>query len=127
MSDPEGARPQDLGRPHRSTRGAPAPATVEVLERYRAAMRDELGEVLVELRPDLEQLTVDGSGRRLKPALAERLRLWELAIKLGRELAAPGAEPDWTGETSTSSSTPAKAKAGRAPRLSARERRALGG
>jgi len=117
-------RLQDVGRPHKRAVGTPAPATVAVLERYREAMRIELGELLEEIRPPASQLTLGGSEERIKPPLAERVKLWDLAIKIGREL--DGAvELPWAGEpapapTSTSS------RSSRAPRLSTRERRALG-
>lgn len=51
-------------------------------------MRDDLGALLDELapKPDGQQL-LDGSEPAAKrPALTERARLWDLAIKLGREL-----------------------------------------
>jgi hypothetical protein len=94
-----------------------------VLELYRAAMREELGEVLEELRPSREQLTMLGDVERLKPALAERLKLWDLAIKLGRELGSGevdrAAPPGALGAPPIDARTPA-------PRLSARQRRELG-
>lgn len=90
-------------------------------------MRAELGDLLAELRPDLEQLTMDGGAERVRPALVDRVKLWDLAIKLGRELGAPGLaeleeEPAPSTSSARSSSRPA-----RAPRLSARERRSLAG
>jgi len=122
----ESARPQDLGRAHRRTRPGMAPETAEVLERYRGAMRAELGDCLIELRPEREQLTLTGGAERIRPALAERVKLWDLAIKLGRELGAPGSgeleEEPPASSSATSSSRPA-----RAPRISAKERRSLGG
>lgn len=115
-------RPQDVGRSHHGRRRSePAPATAEVLERYRTAMRDELGELLEELRPAREQLTMLGAPERLKPALAERLKLWDLAIKLGRELG--------TGEELPAAGAPAPRPIDArspAPRLTARQRRELG-
>ena len=123
-------RPQDVGRRHRAAANAPTPETARILELYRAAMRAELGDVLEELRPAVPEPGTPptfGELIPLRPALAERLKLWDLAIKLGRELASPGLagleDPD-PPAPSTSSSRPAPA---RAPRLSARERRSLGG
>lgn len=60
-------------------------------------MRDDLGALLDELAPKVDpQLGLDGSEAAPKrPALAERTRLWDLAIKLGRELGAQvDAPPD---------------------------------
>ena len=81
------ARPQDSGRPHRR-RGAPSEATRSLLADYQAAMRSELAGVLVELHgkvpaPGLLDDVVTAPER---PSLADRMRLWDLAIKLGREL-----------------------------------------
>ena len=118
----EGARPQDVGRPHRRRLGEVSPEVASILERYRGAMRDELGDVLEELRPDKVQTVMIGGDVRLKPALADRLRLWDLAIKLGRELNAPGAE-----EPPPDLPAPTGRRPARAPRLSARDRKALGG
>ena len=123
----ETARPQDVGRPHRRRAPGPAPETVAILELYRAAMRAELGDVLEELRPDRAQLTIGGGEERMRPALPDRLRLWDLAIKIGRELNAPGdheLEPDPPATSTSSSPSPRRT---RAPRLSAKDRRALGG
>jgi hypothetical protein len=119
-------RPQDADRPHRRTRGAPAPETLELLERYRQAMSDELGDVLIELRPNMAQLTLGGGAERVRPPLAERLRLWDLAIKLGRELAgAPteGGLPPAIPPPGASSGSRSRSSA---PHLSARARRELG-
>lgn len=79
-------RPQDQGRRHRK-RGAPSSETSTLLGEYQAAMRDELRAVLLELRPVAPTGTlelVDEPPKR--PSLADRSRLWDLAIKLGREL-----------------------------------------
>lgn len=116
-------RPQDAGRRHRRTREAPSPETDDVLERYRTAIRAELGDVLEEVRPGRAQLTLAGEEERLKPALGDRLRLWDLAIKLGRELA-NGEE--WA-DRPAPATTARPARAGGAPRLTARERRQLEG
>ena len=119
----ENDRPQDVGRRH-TRRAIVAPATLEVLDRYRAAMRDELGELLIELRPDRVQTVMLGGDVRLKPPIADRIRLWDLAIKLGRELATGGTdEPDAPLPVAPAVS----AKRRQAPRISARERRTLGG
>jgi hypothetical protein len=124
MTEAPGDRPQDAGRAHRRA-GELAPETAEILERYRAAMRDELGELLEEIRPKLGQLTIAGDVER--PKLETRRALWDLAIKLGRELAG--------GQDAGIRDTPAMLAADPtllrprkpAPRLKARERRQLGG
>jgi hypothetical protein len=111
-------RVQDQGRPHRRN-GSPSPASVALLDRYRAELRAEIGELLDELRPATGQLTLEG-GAPARPALDRRRELWDLAVKLARELER-GPEPDPTPERS-----PATARAPRAPRLSPAARRALG-
>jgi hypothetical protein len=121
----ETARPQDVGRPHRRTAPGPSPESVAILERYRAAMRLELGELLEELRPERAQLGIDGAETRLRPALPDRVKLWDLAIKIGRELAAPGAEHELEDAPAPATSTTPRSR--QAPRLSARDRRSLGG
>lgn len=119
MSD--GDRPQDVGRSHARRRAAPDAATAAMLDRYRAAMLDELGDTLDELRPGREQLTLDGGAQRIRPQLADRVKLWDLAIKLGRELAAaPDELPPEPGDTAA-----VPARRSRAPRLSAKDRRAI--
>lgn len=78
-------RPQDVGRRHsrrKSEGGADA-----LVERYYATMRSELAELLDSLAPvpaDPGLGLVDMPPKRL--SLAERARVWDLAIKLGREL-----------------------------------------
>ena len=47
-------------------------------------MRAELEETLADIRPDAGQLTIAGGVKR--PELAERIKLWDLAVKLAREL-----------------------------------------
>lgn len=119
----DSGRPQDAGRPHRRKREIQDPAELALLERYRQAMRDELGDLLVELRGrDPVQLGADGEERRIRPKLEERSKGWDLAIKLGRELAAAGWDPP-----GPPAPAPSSRGTGPAPRLSARERRALGG
>lgn len=86
----DGDRPQDVGRRHRR-RGAQSPETAALLVTYQAAMRDELRAVLVELEGtvaptgllDTEFTTAEVKTR---PDLQTRMRLWDLAIKVGREL-----------------------------------------
>lgn len=81
-------RPQDVGRRHRR-KGEPSGATSTLLARYQGAMRDELGALLDELKP-----TPPAPGLGLVPteqkrlSIADRSRRWDLAIKIGRELAA---------------------------------------
>lgn len=122
MSDPAGDRPQDVGRRHRKT-AAPSIETEAILERYRAAMRLELGDLLDEIRPSSGQLTIDGAIER--PTLERRRALWDLAIKLGREL---GAAPD---PIAPAELEPAEGRGPRrarpAPRLTVAARRQLGG
>jgi len=101
-------RPQDAGRKH-TRRGIPSAATLELLERYRNALRAELSETIAELRPE---------GARGKPALASRLKLWDLALKLAREL---GSGSDVTAPPSQVAA-PSDATRGRAPRLTRRDR-----
>jgi hypothetical protein len=124
----ENARPQDVARPHKRTRGTPAPETEALLDRYRAAMRAELAYLLDEIRPpapNVGQLAIDGTIPVVRPKLAERKDLWDLAIKLGRELSA-SAEVAWSGTLPVASPALAGRRCAAAPRLSARERRQLG-
>lgn len=94
----DGDRPQDVGRRHRRS-GQPSAATADLLSRYQEAMRQELAGVLVEIEgkpPDQGLGMVEAAP--VRPSLADRMRLWDLAIKLGRELgtaieAAPDAAP----------------------------------
>ena len=79
-------RAQDQGRRHRR-KGAPSAETTSLLAEYQAAMRSELRAVLGELRgklPDPGLGLVNGEPER--PNLTDRMRLWDLAIKIGREL-----------------------------------------
>jgi hypothetical protein len=115
VTDAAGDREQDVGRRHRRT-GEPEP----ILERYRDAMRAELADLLDELRPATGQLTIAGDIER--PKLEQRRALWDLAVKLGRELAGmPAADPPPTQLAAVVS--PKRA----APRLTAAARRQLGG
>lgn len=90
----DAGRPQDQGRPHRKG-GRPSAPTATLLARYQQAMRDELAGLLDELAPKVDpQLTLEGAPAPAKrPPIADRVRLWDLAIKLGREL---GTEVDTT-------------------------------
>lgn len=78
-------RPQDVGRRHaRRKREGDGDALVE---RYYATMRSELAELLDSLAPvpgDQGLGLVKMPDKRL--SLAERTKVWDLAIKLGREL-----------------------------------------
>lgn len=89
-------RPQDQGRPHRR-RGAPSPETASLLLAYRAAMRAELRAVLDELRgkpkPAGLGLLPEAAVELERPSIEGRVRLWDLGIKLGRELGAEVDEP----------------------------------
>jgi len=80
----DASRPQDAGRSHKR-RGAPSPETAALLTRYQAAMRDDLAALLEDLAPKVPHgLLADAPAER--PNLADRTRLWDLAIKLGKEL-----------------------------------------
>jgi hypothetical protein len=121
MTDAAGDRPQDVGRKHRRR----PPSTVEteaILERYRAEMRLELADLLDEIRPAVGQLTIDGAVGR--PPLERRRALWDLGIKLGREL---GAAPDPIAPADLEPELAARRRARPAPRLTVAARRALGG
>jgi hypothetical protein len=126
----ETARPQDVARPHRRTRGTPEPETEQLLERYRATMRAELAGLLEDIRPapaTAGQIALDGTIPPARKSLEERRALWDLAIKLGRELSSVTLEPGWSGALDSTPAPMAGRRADvRAPRLSARERRALG-
>ena len=76
----ENARPQDASRsPGRRAKGRPSAESRALLARYQKAMRSELEMLLVEIRPYPRH-------RLPRPPLAERAKLWELAIRLGKEL-----------------------------------------
>jgi len=126
----ETARPQDVDRSHRRRAGTPAPETEALLELYRATMRAELRELLAEIRPGppaTGQLDMSGNVQAPKPKLEERRALWDLAIKLGRELSSVTLEPGWSGVLdSTAPALGGRRADARAPRLSRRERVALG-
>jgi hypothetical protein len=119
----ENDRPQDVGRAHKR-RGAPAPETERLLERYRAAMRRELTQLLDELEPAevLTQASIDGTADRpVGLGLVARRERWELGIRLARELAG-AIEPDPGPSTRGGSTRP---RVTGAPKLTARERRSL--
>ena len=123
-AEPVGAREQDVGRSHRRHR-APSPETAELLERYQAAMRAELEDVLAEIRPAVGQLTITGAVQR--PALEQRRALWDLAIKLGRELGSAIVETAGAPDALKPASVPGSSRRSRqAPRLTVRQRRSLG-
>ena len=83
MSDND--RPQDVGRSHERKRkgGEDDP----LLVRYQATMRAELGDLLDSLAP-IEQDEGLGLVKMppKRPPLSERTKIWDLAIKLGKEL-----------------------------------------
>lgn len=82
-------RPQDAGRKRNRRAGQPSPETAALLERYQAGMRAELAGLLGELEPvpqDQGLGMVEIPDKR--PELATRSKIWDLAIKLGRELGA---------------------------------------
>jgi hypothetical protein len=93
MADDVG-RPQDQGRKHRRG-GNPSPETASLLADYHQAMRDDLRAVLDDIRghvPDPGLRLLDDAiergdiEARIKSPLKERIPMWDLAIKLGREL-----------------------------------------
>jgi hypothetical protein len=85
-ADVDGSRPQDVGR-RRTKRGRPSAATLSLLSDYQESMRAELRALLTSLEP---VPPAPGLGlvkeEAKRPELAERARIWDLAIKLGREL-----------------------------------------
>jgi hypothetical protein len=84
----DAGRAQDQGRRHRA-KGQPSPATTALLVRYQQAMRDELAGVLDELHgaAPAPGLMLDGKPAGVvRPSLSDRAKLWDLAIRLGREL-----------------------------------------
>lgn len=90
-------RPQDVGRSHKA-KGAPSPATVSLLGRYHDSMRSELSAILDELEPRAPEpgLIPDVPAEPRRLPVKDRAGLWDLAIKLGRELGSaiePGPEP----------------------------------
>ena len=109
----DSSRPQDQGRRHRRA-GRPSEATRTLLTTYQQAMRDELEAVLLELRgrePEAGLLEAElPPAKPVRPSLRDRQALWDLAIKLGREL---GSEID------TAPAVPADAE----PAAPARRRR----
>ena len=89
-----------------------------LLDRYRAALRAELGETLDELRPTAPAgLGLVPPG---KPGLTDRLKLWDLALKLARELGADADLPERPYDN-----TSADATRGRAPKLTRRDKARL--
>jgi len=110
MAD-EAGRAQDQGRRHRR-RGEPSPETTTLLVDYQEAMRAELRTLLADIRgrlPDPGLHLLDDAiergdiAERVQPTLKERAPMWDLAIKIGRELGtsidpgrAPGGDPPST-------------------------------
>ena len=87
MSD-ENGRPQDIGRRH-ARKGSPSAETASLLSRYHAAMREALTAVLDELTPQPVEdagLGLDGAPLIRQLPAKDRAALWDLGIKLGREL-----------------------------------------
>lgn len=99
----DGSRLATAGKSHKR-RGRPSSETASLLAEYQAAMRDELRACLEELQGSDPPpgLALDGKpAAKERPKLDVRMRLWDLAIKVGRELgtavdatpATAGAEP----------------------------------
>jgi hypothetical protein len=87
-------RPQDQGRRHRR-KGSPTAETATLLAQYQAAMRAELRSLLTDIRgklpdPGLGLIETDPE----RPALSERARMWDLAIRVARELGTEVDQPD---------------------------------
>lgn len=93
-------RPQDAGRSHRR-RPRLSAASASLLARYHDALREDLDTVLDELRgtvapTGLLDAQLAPGEVRTRPPVKERAALWDLAIKLARELGTaiePGPEP----------------------------------
>jgi hypothetical protein len=86
VTEPSAERPQDEGRRHRR-KGAPSAATLSLLADYQEAMRSELRTLLTDLQPKAQDQGLGLVAMPPKrPPLAERSKMWDLAIKLGREL-----------------------------------------
>lgn len=92
MAQGETGRPQDQGRSHKA-KGRPSAETRSLLARYHAAMRDDLAAILDELEPRTPEpgLLPDVKAEPTRKPVKERAGLWDLAMRLGREL---GAEID---------------------------------
>ena len=99
-------RPQDVGRQHSKTwarqKREAGTAARALVDRYDETMRAELSDLLDMLAPvpqDQGLGMVEVPPKR--PALSERTRIWDLAIKLGRELGSriDPADPDTTSST----------------------------
>ena len=84
-------RPQDVGRKH--ARSAGGTADRALVERYQTSMRDWLGLTLDALEGEVQPDGLHGPVPRKRPTATEAGRLWDLAMKLGRELGA-AIEPD---------------------------------
>lgn len=82
----DAGRPQDQGRRHRR-KGAPGAETATLLDTYRAAMRAALRQVLHELEGTPQPDGLTGPVPNKPPSTTERAKLWDLGIKLARELA----------------------------------------
>lgn len=104
-------RPQDVGRRHRR-RGQPSSETRLLLTDYHGAMRRELRGLLAELEPsavDAPQMQLDGKPKPPeRPKLEQRARVWDLAIKLARELGTSIDVPAEEGETPATTAAPRK-------------------
>lgn len=96
-------RPHDVGRKH--TRRSADPESAALVERYRATMRSWLGRLLDELegRPAPAGILPTEEAERVTvyPSTKDASALWDLAIKLGKELGSaidpqPTAAPDVT-------------------------------
>lgn len=97
----DNARQQDRGR-RRTTRTSVHANDRALIERYEATMRLELSDLLTSLQPvpqdqGLGMVAVPDK----RPPLSERTKIWDLAIKLGRELGS-AIEPDPLPEPPTS-------------------------
>ena len=107
----DGDRLATAGKSHKR-RGEPSPETTTLLVDYQEAMRAELRTLLADIRgrlPDPGLHLLDDAiergdiAERVQPTLKERAPMWDLAIKIGRELGtsidpgrAPGGDPPST-------------------------------
>jgi hypothetical protein len=117
-------RPQDQGRRHRRA-GKPSAETTTLLVRYQAAMRAELSALLADIAGRMPDHGLLGAApgediQPVRPALKDRAPMWDLAVKLAREL---GTEVDPAGGVGGDTTPAAAAK----PRKWARSRIDFGG
>lgn len=86
-------RPQDVGRPH--SRSSRLVEDDPLVKRYHDTMRAWLGRLLDDLdgRPAKPGLLPDAGDVTVFPETNEASKLWDLAIKLGKELGSSIVDP----------------------------------